>query len=245
MKRAVFLLTMTISSAISSALDRATAPKGKRLYALVYRGPAASAGCPESAAALLESSHLGIDVDFVGPSEDIELTAKALRHADIYVQPGGDGLDESWPHMRTYRSVMQDYVHNGGRYIGICLGAYMAGHNPGFDLLDPDDDANEEVSRRGAQVKNPDEDTVIQVDWHFASGRVDKGRWLYFQDGAAFKLDNNSSARVLGRYSSNGDVAAAVSKFGRGYVGVIGPHPEADEESCQSRFVYYHQTTRY
>lgn len=123
--------------------------------------------------------------------------------------------------------------------MGICLGAYLAGHGPGFDLLAPEDDTDEEISQPGAQVKNY-RDTVIQVDWDFTTGpkrgQTDHRRWLYFQDGAAFKLSQKSPVRVLGRYSSNGDAAATLSAYGKGWVGLIGPHPEADEEWCKLYF---------
>lgn len=140
--------------------------------------------------------------------------------------------------MKRYRPVIRNFVRNGGRYLGFCLGAYLAGHDPGFDLLSSNDDADEETSQPGSQVKG-DEDTVVQVDWTFSSepkkGQTDLKRWLYFQDGATFDLSKKSKAKVLGRYSSNGDTAATLSTFGKGWVGLIGPHPEADESWCKLR----------
>lgn len=56
---------------------------------------------------------------------------------------------------------------------------------------------------------------------------------MYFQDGAVIKLSPNASQTILGRYSSNGDVAAAVTSFGSGWVGLVGPHPEADRSWCE------------
>jgi hypothetical protein len=38
-----------------------------------------------------------------------------------------------------------------------------------------------------------------------------------------------ATARVLGRYRSNGALAAVLSPYGKGWVGIIGPHPEADQ----------------
>lgn len=93
------------------------------------------------------------------------------------------------------------------------------------------------MDQPGAQVKN-ETDTVIQVNWNFQTGpkqgEVEDGRWLYFQDGAVIKLASNASALVLGRFSSNDDVAASVTPFGEGWVGLVGPHPEADESWCKS-----------
>jgi hypothetical protein len=104
-----------------------------------------------------------------------------------------------------------------------------------------------EINQKGAQVDD-EEDTTIQTDWTFSTGdkrgKTESRRWLYFQDGAAFRLSPKSSAKVLGRYSSNGDVAAILSPFGEGWVANIGPHPEADETWCESNSVDPLRTTR-
>lgn len=138
--------------------------------------------------------------------------------------------------MKKYKSIIRQFVKGGGRYLGFCLGAYLAGHSPGFDLLSSNSDAEEEISQPGAQVKHPN-DTVIQVNWTFSTGpkagQTAFNRWLYFQDGAVIELSKHSSGVVLGRYSSNGDAAATLSRFGKGWVGLVGPHPEADESWCE------------
>lgn len=69
----------------------AVSPASIELKALVYRGPASCEGCPESVAALLESAPTRIKVTYVGPHEDIDITAESLSQADIYVHPGGGG----------------------------------------------------------------------------------------------------------------------------------------------------------
>lgn len=124
---------------------------------------------------------------------------------------------------------------NGGRYLGFCLGGYLAGHDPGYSLLAPNDNAVQEIEEPGSQVQDED-DTIIQVDWEFSTGtnkgEKARGRWMYFQDGVALALGKESPAVVLGRYSSTGDVAALLSPFGRGWVGCVGPHPEADQSWC-------------
>lgn len=132
---------------------------------------------------------------------------------------------------------MRDFVANGGRYLGFCLGGFLAGDDPGFGLLPKGDKAVREIKQNGAQVRNTS-DTVIQVDWKFSTGEkqcdTEDGRWLYFQDGVALKLAKNSPAEVLGRYSKNGDVAATLSAYGKGWVAITGPHPEADQSWCKS-----------
>jgi hypothetical protein len=61
---------------------------------------------------------------------------------------------------------------------------------------------------------------IIQVNWHFQTGlekrELQNGRWLFFQDGAVIKLPRNASVIILGRYSSNNNIAASVTPFGNG-----------------------------
>ena len=47
---------------------------------------------------------------------------------------------------------MQDYVAGGGRYLGFCLGAFLAGDDPGFALLPSGVDTDAEIDQHGAQV---------------------------------------------------------------------------------------------
>jgi hypothetical protein len=145
-------------------------------------------------------------------------------------------LQKAWKEAKPYASDVRSFVNGGGRYLGICLGAFLAGHNPGLGLIPKGDSVVREIDQKCAQVDD-EKDTTIQIDWTFSTGdkrgKTEMRRWLYFQDGAAFRLSSKSSAKVLGRYSSNGDVAAILSPFGEGWVANVGPHPEADETWCK------------
>lgn len=147
-------------------------------------------------------------------------------------------LDPAWKHMKKYQKPIRDFVSNGGSYVGFCLGAYLAGRDPGFGILPKGVDADTEISQNDAEVDD-ERNTVIRVDWTFSNGdkegKTEKGRWLYFQDGASIEgqVDDKKKGKVLGRYSESGDVAAYVSGYGKGVVGVVGPHPEATKDWCK------------
>ena len=206
--------------------------------ALVYRGPAACDGCPESVGELLKSSEWKFNVLYVGPDEDEDLTKESLAKATVVAFPGGPDLDDAWDMVGRYKSSVRDFVSAGGHYLGFCLGAYLAGHSPGFGLLPRGADTDSEIEQPRAQVTS-DKDTVIQVDWTFVSGHKEDKRWVYFQEGALIEgLDkskmgqSSQHGKVLGTYSKTGDVAASVTAFGKGWVGLVGPHPEADQSWC-------------
>lgn len=192
-----------------------------RELALVYRGRAARpAACSDAVAQLLARSPRNFDVRFVGPEGDLPLTAEVLAGAALYAQPGGGELRPAYRRMRPFAEMLRAYVAAGGRYLGFCLGGYLAGATPGFRLLPGDTD--QYTATAGATVATST-DTLVQVEWR---GRP---RWLYFQDGPVFELRPAAEATVLARYP-NGTVAALVSPFGAGRVGVVGPHPEATDD---------------
>lgn len=186
--------------------------------ALVYRGPAARpAACSDAAAALLRSSTRGFDVRYVGPGGELPLTAKTLGSAAIYVQPGGGGLARAYRRMRKHRATIRDYVAGGGKYLGFCLGGYLAGATPGFGLLPGDTD---QYITSVASTTSTAKDTVVEVVWRGHRRR------MFFQDGPIFLLDSDVGTIVLARYPNNG-IAALVTPFGKGWVATVGPHPEA------------------
>lgn len=186
------------------------------MNALVYRGPASLPGCPEAVAAMLASSRWGFQVRFVGP----DVSADALAEAALYAQPGGGSLSRAYKHMRRHRPAIRRFVERGGKYLGFCLGGYLAGATPGFDLLPGDVD--QYIASRGATIAST-RDTLVPVRWR---GRP---RTLFFQDGPYFWLRPNAQATIVATYP-NDTIAAMVAGFGRGAVGVVGPHPEATDD---------------
>jgi glutamine amidotransferase-like uncharacterized protein len=188
--------------------------------ALVYRGPVGCDGCSEVVAQLLLSSRWDFEVKYVGPKEILKLSAATLQSAVLYAQPGAAGsLSRAYRKLRDYARDIRNFVSSGGRYLGICMGGYLAGSTPGFHLLPGDTD--QFIASHDASVRTA-ADTLVQVKWR------DQLRWMYFQDGPFFRLHSKASGvTVLARYT-NGKVAALVAPYGKGKVGVVGPHPEAD-----------------
>lgn len=186
--------------------------------ALVYRGPAALPGCPESVAELLRMSRWNFDVRYVGPKEDLELRRKTLEQAVLYAQPGGGELEPAYRKLKKRASAISDFVHSGGRYLGFCLGGYLAGETPGFGLLPGDTD--QYISSPRASQRT-DGNTLIDVTW---AGRR---RRLFFQDGPYFVLERRRGPAEVVAHYDNGLPAAVVAPCGQGVVGVVGPHPEA------------------
>ncbi|OAQ97441.1 hypothetical protein LLEC1_05915 [Akanthomyces lecanii] len=201
--------------------------------AFVYRGPNDDPDLSKAVGELLESSSRKFTVQYVGPDN---ITADSLKSVKVFAFPGGPDVDDSWEELKPVAQDIRDFVANGGRYLGFCLGAYLAGDSPGLALLPNGTQISPESDERGAQVKD-DRDTMIQVNWSFSSGanagKTAENRWVYFQEGSVVKnFVENSTNHVLARYSSTGHVAATLNKYGEGWVGTTGPHPEANQ-LCQ------------
>ncbi len=219
----IFLvMSLVASSAVHAATTGdETRREASRPVALVYRGPAACDGCPEAIASRLRDSDYNFRVIYVGPAEKLKITPAVLAGAALYVQPGG-GQDVPAAAASIGKhaiKAVRHYVSNGGRYLGLCMGAYLAG-DQGFRLVDGDIDS--EVGRPGSTLRGI-ADTVTPVVWR------GKKRWIYYQDGAMLPAVPAGSGGVVLATYPNRDIAAATYRYGKGRVGLAGPHPEADE----------------
>ncbi|QWP79258.1 hypothetical protein J5226_01675 [Lysobacter sp. K5869] len=187
----------------------------------VYRGPASCENCSETLKTAIERLSPRYRVDFVGEDERIDITPATLSQYDVYAQPGGGqdipGALESLGDARI--DAVHDYVARGGRYLGICMGAYLASAS-GLGLIPHE--LNSEVGRRGFPVATSD-DAVVAVRWE---GRKET---VFYQDGPyLLRPANDPGFRTIATYANN-DLAAARYTLGKGLVVLSGPHPEADE----------------
>ncbi|XQA74091.1 BPL-N domain-containing protein [Xanthomonas sacchari] len=185
----------------------------------VYRGAAGCDDCSETAKEAIEALSPQYKVDIIGPKEAQDVTPATLRGYAIYVQPGGgQDIPAALQAMGERRiAAIRDFVAQGGGYLGLCMGAYLA-DDTNMGLIG--DDLDGEVGRPGFPVTTIDEEAVA-VRW---KGRPDS---VFFQDGPYFPKSTQGGFRALATYA-NGDVAAARYSFGRGTVVLSGPHPEAD-----------------
>jgi glutamine amidotransferase-like uncharacterized protein len=187
--------------------------------AAVYRGRGSGScdGCSEAVARLLGSAPTPFAVEFVGPSEVLQVTPETLGGFAVYAQPGGGEVGAAWSHLSSETDTIRQWVHAGGNYLGFCLGAYLAGSNPGYGLFPGR--VYRYIDSPDAAVSSADY-TTVETTW---GGEFKK---MYFQDGPAFELDPGAPATVLATYPG-GEAAAVVASCGRGRIGLIGPHPEA------------------
>lgn len=206
----------------SSVKERGALKENNILYVAVYKGEASCDRCSETVKSAIEKTGIKCQVDFVGPDEEIDITENTLSHYDIYVQPGGgQNIGGAFRSLGSKRvKAIQNYVsQQGGRYLGLCMGAYLAGASY-IGLID--DDLDGEVKRPGFPVKTI-EDAAVVVSW------LGRKQYIFFQDGP-YLLPAPGDKKFLNIATyQNGDLAAARYSFGKGLVILTGPHPEANK----------------
>lgn len=156
--------------------------------------------------------------------DENEFHAHTFDEIDIIAFGGGIGDARRYYDFfkRREGNAVADFVASGGKYLGICMGAYWAGRDY-FDLL-TNLEPVQYIKRPTADVKRSYA-TVAQVDWQ---GKKDT---MFFYDGCTY--EGEGRCQTIARYA-NDDPMAII----QGRVGLIGCHPESLESWYQGRYKY-------
>jgi Biotin-protein ligase, N terminal len=134
---------------------------------------------------------------------------------DIVAVPGGfgdaDTFDVAFKHNAKR---VRKFINKGGKYLGICMGAYWAGSNY-LDILDGVD-AVQYLKRPGTDTRRPHAKN-ISVAWQ------GKSMNMFWYDGCALVGDHRKF-KTVATYA-NGDSMAIIQNN----IGLIGCHPESEE----------------
>ena len=135
---------------------------------------------------------------------------------DMVVFPGGIGDSDSYDTvLKNNKDVVVDFVTRGGKYLGICMGAYWAGKDY-FNILDKVD-AVQYIRRPNTCTRRPHAKNM-PVMWRNQPCN------MFFYDGCAIVGDENSPYETIATYS-NGDNMAIIQNR----IGLIGCHPESEQ----------------
>jgi len=175
--------------------------------AIFLNHPECSAHC---CVGMYEALHPHYKIKFFNRDQ---INSKLFKNLDIVAFPGGIGDSDTFDKLiKPNLNFVKDYVANGGRYLGICMGAYWAGHHY-FDILDGVQ-AEQYIKRPGADVCRSF-GTTSRITWK------SQEEHMYFYDGCSL-LGDSSKFDLVAEYS-NGDPMAIMQNR----IGVIGCHPEA------------------
>jgi len=179
----------------------------KPTIALFLYDPKCSVQCGNGMIHALQSDY-NFKIFSINPLED-----NFFDDVDIIAVPGGIGdaasFDRAFKHSKLR---VKKFVQDGGKYLGICMGAYWAGQHY-FDILN-NVDAVQYITQSGTDTKRPHAKD-LKVTWNGAETT------MFFYDGCA--LVGNGQYDTIATYS-NGDAMAIIQNN----IGVIGCHPEAE-----------------
>jgi glutamine amidotransferase-like uncharacterized protein len=138
-----------------------------------------------------------------------------FENVDMIAVPGGFGDASSFDKLFQHnKDRVKAFIKSGGRYLGICMGAYWAGSHY-LDILD-DVDAVQYITQPNSDTRRPHA-KAIDITW---KDTPDK---MFFYDGCAF-VGNKEKFNIISTYA-NGDPMAIV----QGRIGLIGCHPESEK----------------
>ena len=142
-----------------------------------------------------------------------ELESEFFDDVDCVAFPGGIGDSDSYDWLfRVNGPVIRNYMARGGRYLGICMGAYWADADY-FDILDGVR-AEQYIRRPGTDTRRPHA-KAANITWQ---GNPER---MYFYDGCAF-VSKPHKQKTIATYA-NGDPMAIIQNR----IGLIGCHPES------------------
>ena len=154
-------------------------------------------------------SHYNFKIFSINPLED-----NFFDDVDIIAVPGGFGDASSFDRAFKHNGKrVKEFVKEGGKYLGICMGAYWAGKHY-LNMLD-NVDAVQYITQPNTDTRRPHAKD-INVNWN------GHNTTMFFYDGCA--LVGNGQHDILATYA-NGDSMAIIQKN----IGLIGCHPESEK----------------
>jgi len=143
-----------------------------------------------------------------------ELEDNFFDDVDIVAVPGGFGDASSFDRAFKYNGArIKQFVADGGRYLGICMGAYWAGKHY-FDILDGVD-AVQYLRQPNTDTRRPHAKN-IQIEW------LGQNMNMFWYDGCAFT--GSGYYDTIAKYANDDPMAIIQNR-----IGLIGAHPESEK----------------
>jgi putative intracellular protease/amidase len=234
MKRSILLSIFALGLVTTVHAQTAAAPTTAPIRVAVYEDEGSAT------AAKFFDENVGIDKAHFTlthvTSEDIR--NGVLKNYDVVIQGGGGSRAQAAALKPEGRDAIREFVRNGGGYLGVCAGAYLAASDKDYQLgilnarvLDREHwargrgDVVLDFSQAGQQeLKFPHDKTTVMYHQGPLLAPDDKTDLPPYTPVALFETEvalNGAPHGVM-----QGTTAMASGIFGKGRVFVISPHPE-------------------
>jgi len=202
---------LTVASVL---LTSYSAPRTSAEPVLLFAGTGTSPGSVSALRSLLEADHLAYAM--LTSAELNTMTEAELRRHLLLIVPGGNFVEIGDGISKATALRIQDAVHQGLNYLGVCAGAFLAGDSPynGINLTSGVRfhfySIEERGTRKAAVSITSGDGTTLQQYW---------------EDGPQLA----GWGEVVARYP-DGTPAVVQGAFGTGWVVLTGIHAEAPDE---------------
>jgi len=214
------IILVIILTSILSLPTSAQTNLNRQIYILKSSG--ICDGCAEALSKMLFTA--GIHSQILGP----EQLKSAVGPNDLLIIGGGvpfaDGEETIKQDLLKVGAFkwLKNHIYNGGRYIGICAGAYLT--EEWIDKNANDHGLNIFPGKIGNYTKD-EKAKLMSVQWK----STNKNRLVFFEFGPYLHPDPSATVKVYARFNQDNSPAALTYPYGSGKVGLISPHLEADQ----------------
>ncbi|MDF1741066.1 MAG: succinylglutamate desuccinylase/aspartoacylase family protein [Verrucomicrobiales bacterium] len=203
----------------------------------IYVGPGVGGFGPAS----LQETFTNLPDEFtsriIGP---VEVQNNSITQFDVLIFPGGSGGKQAAGLGERGRKNVRDFVHDGGSYLGICAGCYLACENFPWSLKILDAKTKSSKWRRGKEVLElgftDAGKRIMKTDRDAAPVKYQNGPVMEpaespdipdFETLAIFNTEVALNKTPEG--IQKGSPAILAGHYGKGRVIGISPHPEQTE----------------
>ncbi|KAI8929537.1 biotin-protein ligase [Entophlyctis helioformis] len=225
-----------------------TTARSQALNVLVYDGAGVSSLQPAVFAAL--KAQLSSSYDVIAVDAATLASSPWEQTAALVVMPGGRDLAFLEALAPAGTAKLAAYVRGGGRYLGLCAGAYFACAQVQFEVGRDGYEVvgsrpvvsgfvyNSEVGAAAVGI-SVEKDCGIDVGSNGSSSSNGSSgpTAVYVNGGPCFSFNGNAAAgeTVLARYSETGSAAIIESRPGDGHAVLVGPHIEVSAAYIASK----------
>lgn len=156
-----------------------------------------------------------------------ELDDNFFKDVDVVAFPGGVGDSDTYDYLlKLNYDPIRNFIEKGGRYLGICMGAYWADADY-FNLL-YNIRVVQYISRPRSDIKRY-YTTAAKVNWNGEKER------MFFYDGCTF---TGGKFQTIATYANKDPMAIIQNR-----IGLIGCHPESERNWYDKPYLkrYWHK----
>lgn len=193
----------------------------------------------EAAETLLKSTK-NINLKIVSASD---VRKGALKDVNVFIAMGGSGSQQGTDLQESGRNKVKEFVENGGGYIGVCGGSYMAITGPSegkLNMLSVKNYGNSGWQRGNDNCEMKTNDGRI-INLHYENGPIFENTNYEgaspYQSLATFNCDYYIPNKGTYKGEMPGQPAIIVGNYGKGRVLLFSPNPILGDPKRDDMFI--------